>query len=46
MNSLAGTAATATAATAAAAAGCPITGLSRQNVHGNGVLCRHHTPVV
>jgi len=40
MNSLVAT------AVMAAAAGYPITSLSRQNVHGNSVLCRYHMPVV
>lgn len=35
-----------TAATSAATGGYPVTRLSRQNVHGNGVLYRHHMPVV
>lgn len=32
--------------TAAAGAGFLITGLSRKNVPGNGVLFRHHIPVI
>lgn len=40
MNSLVSTAA------AAGAAGFLITGLSRKNVPGNGVLFRHHIPVI